>query len=115
MVKLLLKLEMSLWINETRNSKEYMERILHNDFTEIGQSGSKYNKKDILESNELDIDARFPLEDVTIKEISDGQYLISYKINYKVDGTSYGTYRTSLWMTNKDVFQLYYHQGTKIL
>ena len=67
MIELLLKLEMSLWINETRNNLEYLDRILHNDFQEFGKSGKIYFKTDILRNSNLNIEAVFPFKKLNVK------------------------------------------------
>lgn len=112
MVKLLLKLEMSLWINETRNNEEYLEKVIHPTFYEIGQSGKLYFKADITSQVNLNLNTSFPFENISIKEINTGTYLISYKVNYTLNGIQKSSYRTSIWLNNKDEYQLLFHQGT---
>lgn len=114
MVELLLKLEMSLWIESTRNSNKYMESILHESFYEIGQSGKKWTKSDILAEKPLSLETRFPLTELSIKELHDDSYLISYKVEYTVNDLVRKSYRSSIWLKQEDSYQLLFHQGTAI-
>lgn len=114
MIELLLKLEMSLWINETRNNELYMSNILHPDFKEIGQSGNVYTKNDILSDLSNNIVPKFPLKNPNLKQLSDGVFLVSYEINYTVNDIEYNSIRTSIWLSNEDAFVLYHHQGTLV-
>ena len=110
MLELLLKLEMSLWIETTRNNVEYMERILHPDFKEFGQSGKIYCKKDILKNCQTVIDCEFPFIGFDVKQLSDGLFLMTYTIMYNGERSN----RSSVWMVKNDLYQLYFHQGTKV-
>lgn len=112
MIEFLLKLEMSLWINETRNSYEYMDSILHPDFLEFGRSGKRYNKEDILKHINLDINAKFPFKDLNVKSISDTTYLITYQSVLIKEGMEEVSNRSSIWVLTEDNFKLLFHQGT---
>ncbi len=112
MLELLLKLEMSLWIEETRNNKEYLNRILHPKFKEFGQSGKVYNKKDIIESKEVTLNVNFPFQNVDIKDLNNN-YLITYQIERIIDNKITTSNRSSIWTCNNESCQLIFHQGTK--
>jgi hypothetical protein len=112
MVEELLKFEMSLWINETRNSKVYLEKILHETYYAIGQDGIVINKTDILQDLSLELEVSFPFEKISIKEINIGTFLISYKVKYSLNGISRYTYQTSIWLTDNEEFHLLFHQET---
>jgi len=113
MIELILKLEMSLWIEETRNSFDYMNSVLHNDFIEFGSSGKVYNKEDILNSLDLKINSKFPFENVDMKRIDESTILVTY-VSVINDGTlTVKSNRSSIWI-GKENFQLIFHQGTII-
>ena len=112
MIELLLKLEMSLWINETRGSYDYMNHVLHDDFLEYGRSGKTYTKSDILEHLDLDINAVFPFPDLKVKQIDVNTYLITYKSVLLNEGKKEISNRSSIWITNDEICQLIHHQGT---
>ncbi len=111
MIELLLKLEMSLWINETRNNFEYMNNILHNDFKEFGKNGKVYSKKDILDDLNLDLEVDFPFENLNVKQVDKITFLITYTCKIKHGSEIIKSNRSSLWL-GEDRFQLLFHQGT---
>ena len=114
MLEFLLKLEMSLWIEETRNNQEFLERILHKDFMEFGKSGKVFYKKDILEDTSTKINAIFPFENLNVKNISEKTYLITYVASNKVNNKIIKTNRSSIWIGDTDVIQMIFHQGTLV-
>ena len=114
MIELLLKLEMSLWINETRNNYDYLNKVLHPDFKEFGKSGKTYSKTDLLQNLDLHIKAKFPFKNLDVKQIDDSSFLITYQAEIVENGKSIISNRSSIWI-GKDSFQLLFHQGTLTL
>lgn len=111
MIELLLKLEMSLWIDETRNSKEYLNQILHDDFKEFGKSGKVYNKSDILTDTDNNMNTKFPFKNLEVKQIDEKSFLITYEAEIIQNSKSIKSNRASIWV-GKESFQLLFHQGT---
>ena len=114
MLEFLLKLEMSLWIEETRNNKEFLDKVLHEDFMEYGKSGKVFYKKDILEDTNTVINAVFPFENLKVKNISDNTYLITYVVTIKENNELIKTNRSSIWIGDSEFIQLIFHQGTLV-
>lgn len=112
MIELLLKLEMSLWINETRGNIDYMNKILHPDFLEFGRSGKTYTKKDILNNIEVDINAKFPFPNLDVKQIDDSTFLVRYQSVLIHEKELEKSNRSSIWITNGEQLQIIHHQGT---
>lgn len=112
MLELLLKLEMSLWITETRYNKDYLEKILHPKFKEFGMSGNSYDKQDIIDSKKQQLDIIFPFTNVDIHEINN-TYLITYQVKRKQEDIITTSNRSSLWVCEGETCQLLFHQGTK--
>lgn len=111
MIEMLLKLEMSLWIKETRGSYEYLNQVLHNDFVEFGKCGKIYQKKDILKDLDVNIDAIFPFKHLNVKQIGESSFLLTYQAEVYENGASIKSNRSSIWVGIDD-FQLLFHQGT---
>ena len=105
MLEFLLKLEMSLWIEETRNNREFLDKILHKDFMEFGKSGKVFNKKDILEDTSTKINPIFPFENLNIKNISENTYLITYVALNKIKNKNKKL--TPVW---HDAFNIHYYR-----
>ena len=113
MLELLLKLEMSLWINETRFNGEYLDKVLHPEFKEFGRSGKTYNKIDIISSKEEDIKALFPFEKLEVKQLDKTAFLITYVSVIKDNDKLIKSNRSSIWV-GETSFQMIFHQGTAI-
>jgi hypothetical protein len=113
MIDLLLKLEMSLWLQETRFNKKYMDGILHPDFMEFGKSGNTYYKTDILNNMNGTIKAKLPFKNLKVKQIGDAAFLLTYQAELIENDHHILTNRSSIWISGK-TFQLLFHQGTTV-
>lgn len=113
MIDLLLKLEMSLWLQETRFNYKYMDGILHPDFMEFGKSGNTYNKQDILDNMDGTIKAKLPFKDLKVKQIGEGAFLLTYQAELIENDRKIVTNRSSIWISG-ETFQLLFHQGTLV-
>lgn len=108
-------LEKSLWIAETRFDDAYMEDIFDEKFKEFGRSGKRYARSEMFFGNRepIEINAKFPLRDFAVQEISSSVYLVTYISEVKYgDDIEYAN-RTSIWKKNDaDAWKLVFHQGT---
>lgn len=108
------RLEESLWREETRFDREYMDRILAPDFMEFGRSGRVWTRKDTLRTPRRKIGARLPLPKFSIRMIADDVALITYRSEGLEDDLEVGN-RASLWRRSADGWKLEFHQGTPTL
>lgn len=112
MIELLLKLEMSLWINETRGNFTYMNQVLHPEFLEYGKSGRVYNKEEILKDMDVQINSVFPFPNLNVKQVDDNTYLVTYQSVLQNGATREICNRSSIWISNGEKLQIIHHQGT---
>ena len=109
--KLIEALERSLLDPYVRQSTEQLNKLIADDFYEIGASGKTYDKKNIL--------SRLPLEqndDLLGKVIDFEIYQISENLiraNYTLEEKTRCTLRTSIWKRQHNNYQMIFHQGTK--
>jgi hypothetical protein len=106
-------LEESLWYNETRFDREYMEALLAPDFFEFGRSGKIYSRADTLASGRQHIHARFPLKDFSVHAIAENVVLTTYMSEVQYDTIEIAN-RSSLWVMHHHQWQLRFHQGTPV-
>lgn len=93
---------------EVRKNREELDRILADDFFEIGSSGYMYDKKKCLESGV--VLTEMTLHNHEIYPLSSDLVLSTYFI---VDKTrNRNTLRSSIWKLIDGRWQLYFHQGT---
>lgn len=104
-------LETSLFLKEYLSDKDYLEKIFHDDFIEVGKTGNIYHKGDTIEALYGSDDRRIKVIDFSVRMMSLSMYIVNY-ISIHEDGIR--VYRTSIWMETIKGLKLYYHQGTII-
>lgn len=104
-------LEEGLWL-ETRFDPEWMDRILHADFEEVGMSGRVYSREDSLEAPVAELDVALPHEGYQLELIDEDVALVRYVSHDTSDGVQRHAHRTSIWVNTNDGWQLRFHQGT---
>ncbi|MBT2681802.1 DUF4440 domain-containing protein [Bacillus sp. ISL-35] len=93
---------------EVRKSREELDKILADDFFEIGNSGYMFDKNECLESGV--VLTEMSLHNHEIYPLSSEIVLSTY---FVVDKTrNRNTLRSSIWKLIDGRWQLYFHQGT---
>lgn len=109
-------LENELLRPEVRKSKEKLNELIADEFIEIGESGNKYNKQDILSALPKQTGVKFILNDFKPIEISSGVVLVTFQLEKEIVNRSEKiiSLRSSIWKLNNRKWQIVFHQGTKI-
>ncbi|MGD6880038.1 DUF4440 domain-containing protein [Bacillus infantis] len=93
---------------EVRTNREELDKLLADDFFEIGSSGYMFDKKECLESGV--VLTEMSLHNHEINPLSSDVVLSTY---FVVDKTrNRNTLRSSIWKLIDGRWQLYFHQGT---
>lgn len=108
----LIALEESLWRRETRFDRAYMERLLAEEFIEIGRSGRVYSRSAILAVTDQPIEAKLPLPGLVVREISKDVLQVTYNSRVVCNGEVEKGRRSSLWRKAQRGWVLVFHQGT---
>ena len=111
----ILALEQALHKNETRQDKAKLDELLHPEFMEIGRSGKRYSRQDILK--EFATEKSLPEIEVSAAELYElrpGLVQLHYISNHKTDHAHRFTYRSSLWEFCDQRWLIRFHQGTAI-
>jgi len=111
-IETLRKLEEDMWREETRFDIPYMERLLAEDFTEIGRSGKTYGRAACLAIPRQAIGALIPLPNFAIRPISETVVLVTYDSQESTGGEVQHAHRSSIWTRHLEGWQLRFHQGT---
>lgn len=106
-------LEEGLWL-ETRFDREWIDKILHPEFSEVGMSGSTYTRSEVVDTALSDLRARLPHEDYRLNLIDEDVALVRYISHDTHDGTERHAHRTSLWVNTNEGWRLRFHQGTPL-
>jgi hypothetical protein len=90
-----------------------VDRLLADDFMEIGRSGRLYDKAQILsalgaESGVLAVET----DNFKFRPIADGVVLLTYFTRTTDDAGSYSALRSSIWKQIDGRWQMLFHQGT---
>ncbi|MDL4842332.1 nuclear transport factor 2 family protein [Aquibacillus rhizosphaerae] len=111
-LKLRLKeLEESHLKPEIRTSSQELEKLLADDFFEIGSSGNIYYKKDCVSDHGVEV-RDMSIHDFETCGLSSDIILTTYKV---IDVTrEQETLRSSIWKFKDDRWQLFFHQGTVV-
>jgi uncharacterized protein (DUF952 family) len=105
-------LEEGLWL-ESRWNREWMERMLHPEFSEVGRSGRTYNREETLAVTATDLDVIVP-DGYDLTLIDEDVALVRYVTRERVDHVDRRAHRTSLWVNTNEGWRLRFHQGTPI-
>ena len=107
----LLELEKCFFRRSYISDRAWLDKTLHNDFTECGKSGLLSDKEDTVKSLlECKADRDIEIFNFECRTIDDKIWLVHY-ITKSDDGGLY--YRTSVWFIC-DEPQLYFHQATPL-
>ncbi len=93
-----------------------VSKELADDFVEIGQSGRRYSKEDVLSSLPALIAAEYVVHDFEAREIGKDTFLIHYRLEMKRDQNGPPTYslRSSIWQRRPPGWRVIFHQGTPL-
>lgn len=102
------RLEEGMWLTSTRSDREWMERHLAPGFHEVGRSGRRWTRSEVLAMRIDEIDSVVPLPEFSVRQVGEGVALVTYRS--VVAGSS--SFRSSLWSRRPDGWRLEFHQGT---
>ena len=107
-------LEEGLWLEETRFDPEWMDIVLHPDFTEVGMSGHTYSRAAVIDSEAHALEADLPLDGYRMDIVDEDVALVRYVSRDRVYGSLREAQRMSLWINTNEGWRLRYHQGTPL-
>lgn len=104
-------LEEGLWL-DTRFDPQWMDRMLHPEFTEVAISGRTYTRAESTAATDLEVS--LPHEDYSLELIDEDVALVRYVSHDAVDGVERHAHRTSIWINTNEGWRLRFHQGTPL-
>lgn len=118
---LLLKIvqyEQQLHRLQIRRQKAAIEKLLHRDFFEIGRSGKRYDRQQVINSLLAEtVEQNIGSDQYALTPTGSAMLLLTYRTYVLSAGGEklQRTLRTSLWVNtskNDDNWQMLFHQGT---
>lgn len=105
----ILEAEKSLFKYEFMSDITYLNEIIDDEYIEIGKSGKKFNKKDVIKDlSILKKDRKIIIYNFTCDKIEENIYLIHYITQSNNDNI----YRTSIWKKEDDKIKIIFHQAS---
>ncbi|WP_226577646.1 DUF4440 domain-containing protein [Halobacillus litoralis] len=101
-------LEESHISHAVRSSSKELDKILADDFWEIGSSGRIFNKEYCLKQGV--VLSEMTLHNYQIEQLAEGVVLATYYIEDRTRNRN--TWRSSIWKWLDERWQLSFHQGT---
>jgi hypothetical protein len=109
------QLEESLWRQQYRCDRSYMDATLAPDFFEFGRSGRVYKRDEALDVENQPIRASLPLQRFAACLITKDVALITYVSEVSNGDEIECANRSSLWSRYPSGWRLRFHQGTPLL
>ncbi|WP_281558370.1 DUF4440 domain-containing protein [Thalassomonas sp. RHCl1] len=110
----IITLEMDLLKPEVRRSPSALDRLISDDFLEIGGSGRSFGKDEVLSRLPQETPPTFSAQDFELRQLSDNLVQLLYKATMLKAGAAQTSYslRSTLWQLKEDNWQMLFHQGT---
>lgn len=105
---LIFKKEKSLMDFPNRGSVDFLNKILTDDFIEVGSVGEKWNKQEIISRLEVSEPIEYEVKNFKVTSVSNSVMLATYRV--RLSGK--WSYRSSIWVLVGDDWLMKYHQGT---
>lgn len=106
-------LEEGLWLH-SRFDRDWMERVLHPDFTGVGRSARRYTREEALNLEPYELSVELPLDQYRMNLIDEDVALVRYISKVISDGAVQTAERTSVWINTNEGWRLCFHQGTQL-
>lgn len=101
-----------MWRGETRFDLMLQETRFAPDFFEFGRSGRVYSRKQIILSEAGEIQAKLPLENLSIRLLDENTAHVTYNSHVEYNGVVEHARRTSIWSRGEEGWVMRFHQGT---
>lgn len=103
--------EMELLDPAVRANPRRVRELLHDDFLEFGSTGRVYNKKMLLDMLSGEKPSPVVIREFAVRQLSSDTALVTYRT---VGEAEQEARRSSIWVRVDGVWQMSFHQGTRI-
>ena len=103
--------ETALLSSEIRGDRDAAARLLHPDFTEIGRSGRRWTRAEILDALADEPARQAPVvDDWRFVDVAPGTVLVTYRLRSETTISRH----SSLWVVSDGIPRMLFHQGTLV-
>ena len=100
-------LELALLRPDRRGDREFLEAVLHPDFTELGASGRHWHRQQLIEALLAEVGVDPPeVTELAVQPLAADAILLTYRTP--------SARRSSVWLRTAGRWQLRFHQGTPV-
>ncbi|MFD1881971.1 DUF4440 domain-containing protein [Paracoccus pacificus] len=107
-------LEPAVWQAVSRADRAFLSATMAPDFFELGRSGRRYSRDDILSGMDQQPGVVTVLHDIDTHMLSPQIALVTYVSEVRYDRGTEWANRSSLWDRSSGEWRLRFHQGTPI-
>lgn len=109
----LIQLEQELHHPGLPQSPERLEALLHPDFFEVGKSGLRYSRQQVVAYlSQLAEPTTVTVSNHEVHRLGPDVALLTYACTHLGKGANIDVLRSSIWRHTAVGWQLFYHQGT---
>lgn len=110
---LIIRSECKLFDPNTRLSKEEIDKLLFDDFSEIQSTGRCYYKDEALSRLPQETPPRIKADSFKVKWLEEDLALLTYRSTFtRNDAATIYSLRSSIWQKDGASWKMRFHQGT---
>jgi hypothetical protein len=100
---------------EVRRSRENLEELIADDFTEFASDGAAYTKAQVIDALQSDLPSQRSLIDFRLVALAEDVVLCTYRSTRRGDAfrEPVESLRSSIWKRRNGRWQMIFHQGTR--
>ena len=107
----LYQLEQAFLNPSSQPNQDWLNRTIHDDFTEIGKSGKIYSKQEVISAFTAQKNGKITeILGFDCRQID----LQTWLVHYQTRHSGLLVYRTSIWLEKEARPQIYHHQATPL-
>ncbi len=105
--------EQRLLLREVRHSREELEKVLADDFCEVGSSGRLFSRQAIIDTMTSESVRELVMTEFEATVLAEDVVLTTFRIlRYIQDQVKASSRHSSVWKKRGDSWWMVYHQGT---
>lgn len=112
--ELLVAQETALLLPEVRASVDALDRLIADDFHEIGANGRSFGKDEVMSRLPGESGIAFVARDYALRRVSEDLIVVLYRAERGVEGSSAASLRSSWWRRESAGWRMVFHQGTPL-
>lgn len=99
--------------------REYLEKLISQDYFEVGGSGRIYQRDRVIDTvvdryDREEPPVEYEVEDFAVRQIAPNIYLATYTLSQPDGHETRVTRRSTIWTDATGEWQVVYHQGTVV-